>query len=674
MAAINLHLDFETRSRLDLREVGLDRYAKDPSTEVLMLAYASNDQDPQVWFPHEREIPEELLFLLKRAEVQKLAFNSEFERTIFHEILKLTIPIREWTDPAVWARYASIAGDLGFSGKIIGIAEDKAKIAGGKKLIKFFCQPNKNDEFNDWNSHPSEFAEFVNYCKHDVLAERELHHKLKAFEPPQRERKIWALDQKINDTGLPVDLDFIRGASRVVGEEQTMLLGEAKELMGLDNPNSPSQLLRWVKDQGYPYGSLGKDWVTKALDGISVTDKGRRGLELRQLLSKSSTAKLSKIAAMVSPDGRLRRQYKFYGASRTGRWSAGSADSPSAQLQNFPRGTIKEFDSAVEAIRTGEIERVRKFGHVHEVVSSCLRGAFRAEAGKQFVVCDLNAIENRVLGYISGDPEINQVFELDRCPYLSFAVHMYKQPYEVLEAEYKAGDKSKRTIGKPGSLGSGYQMSGGKEVATEEGDLIKTGLWGYAENMGVIMTQDEAHTAVKVYRETYKKVVALWRAYENAAIAAIRTGEPQKVGCITFGCVKPCKLLWILLPSGRHLFYIRPRLETEEGYDGQERVKVSYEGNLKGKTWGRKHGYGGHWTENICQAFARDVLVEAMLRAAEKRFEICGSSHDEIIALGGVGSSQNLELLRECMVEPMPWAPDLKLGADGFTDFIYRKN
>lgn len=292
---------------------------------------------------------------------------------------------------------------------------------------------------------------------------------------------------------------------------------------------------------------------------------------------------------------------------------------------------------------------------------------------KQFVVCDLNAIENRVLGYISGDPEINGVFERGDCPYLSFAVHMYKQPYAVLKAEYEAGDKSKRTIGKPASLGSGYQMSGGKEVLTEEGDLIKTGLWGYAENMKVVMTQDEAHLAVKVYRETYTRVVALWRLYENAAIAAIRTGEPQTVGCVTFGCVKPCKLLWILLPSGRRLHYIRPRLETEEGYDGNERVKVSYEGNLKGKTWGRKHGYGGHWTENICQAIARDVLVESMLRADDKGFEICGSSHDEIISLGGIGSAQTLDLLRVCMTEPMPWAPTLMLGADGFTDSIYRK-
>lgn len=292
----------------------------------------------------------------------------------------------------------------------------------------------------------------------------------------------------------------------------------------------------------------------------------------------------------------------------------------------------------------------------------------------QFVVCDLNAIENRVLGYISGDPEINGVFERGHCPYLSFAVHMYKQPYEVLWAEYQAGNTKKRTIGKPASLGSGYQMSGGKEVQTKEGDLIKTGLWGYAENMKVVMTQDEAHLAVAVYRETYTKVVALWRLYENAAINAIRTGEPQTIGCVTFGCVKPCKLLWILLPSGRRLHYIRPRLETELNDYGQERLKVSFEGNLKGKTWGRKYGYGGHWTENICQAIARDALVEGMLRADAKGFEICGSSHDEIIALGGIGSVQTLELLRECMVEPMPWALDLKLGAEGFTDSIYRKN
>lgn len=380
MGQITLHCDFETASRVNLKKRGLDNYAKDPSTRILMMAWCINDALPQMWFPHESEFPEHLEQMIRRPEITKSAYNAEFERTIFREVLKIDTGIEAWEDPMINARYASIAGNLGFVGKVLGIDEDKAKLATGKKLIKLFCEPNKKGEFNDRNSHPTEWAEFVDYCKRDVLAEREIGRKLKAFALPPMELQAWYLDQEINERGIPVDMTFVRNAARIVAQERDTLTKEFIKLTGLENPNSVKQLLQWLKDHGYPYGSLGAKWVKKGLgndgvgfDNVGISAAGRRGLELRQLLAKASTAKLEALLNFVSADGMLRRQYVFMGAARTARWSGRAV-----QLQNFPRPTIKDIEGGVKAILSGDIEQVRKFGPVLEVVASCLRSAFRA--------------------------------------------------------------------------------------------------------------------------------------------------------------------------------------------------------------------------------------------------------------------------------------------------------
>lgn len=373
MSAVMLHLDFETRSRIDLKARGLDNYAKSPSTEVLMMAYAFWNDVPRVWFPHEKPLPDDLRLALERSEIKKSSYNSEFERTILREVLHIDTPISVWHDPMINARYASIAGNLEFVGKVLGIDSDKAKLATGKKLIKLFCEPNKKGEFNDWNSHPAEWLEFVEYCKRDVIAERTISEKLKAFSLPSIEAQAWHLDQEINERGIPVDTAFVHNATKIVAEERAELTREFVELTGLDNPNSPKQLLGWLKNQDYPYRSLGAKWVAKALLDVCAPEPQLRGLKLRQLLSKSSTAKLEALANFVSSDGMLRRQYVFMGAARTGRWSGRAV-----QLQNFPRPTVKDVEGGVKAILSGDREAVRKIGPVLEVVASCLRSAFRA--------------------------------------------------------------------------------------------------------------------------------------------------------------------------------------------------------------------------------------------------------------------------------------------------------
>lgn len=374
MAACNLHLDFETSSRIDLRGRGLDNYASDPSTRILMMAWAMNDALPQVWFPQDGPMPEHLELLIRRPEIKKWAFNAEFERTILKKVLKIETPIAAWADPMIMARYASIAGNLEFVGKVLALPEDSAKLATGKKLIRLFCAPNKSQEFNTRESHPDEWQAFVEYCRQDVIAERVIADKLRAFKLPPMEQKIYELDQAINERGIPVDMDFVRKASKIVEEERAELVTEMKALTGLDNPNSTKQLLEWLKTQQYAFGSLGAKWVRKALgDTNELTNAGRRGLELRQQLAKSSTAKLEALANFVCSDGRLRRQYVYGGAARTLRWSGRAV-----QLQNLPRPTIKDISGAISAILRGEREAVRLFGSPLEVVASCLRGAFHA--------------------------------------------------------------------------------------------------------------------------------------------------------------------------------------------------------------------------------------------------------------------------------------------------------
>ena len=668
-----LHLDFESASRVDLKERGLDNYSKDPSTHVLMLAWAINEALPQVWFPQDGPMPEQLELMIRRPEIKKAAFNAEFERTILRDVLKIETAVSAWDDPMINARYASIAGNLEFVGKVLGLPEDKAKLKTGKALIKFFCSPNKKGEFNTREEHPEKCAQFVDYCKQDVIAEREIGEKLKAFRLTEKEKKVFLLDQKINERGIPTDTLFGKNANAIIDFERAKLTREMCALTGLENPNSPKQLLPWLKSQGYPYGSLGKKWITKALgntDGVGfqntgVSQNGRRGLELRQQLAKSSVSKLVTLAQVVNADGYLRRQYVYYGAARTGRWSGRAV-----QMQNLPRGSMKKFDEAVEAIRQyagpADIDKIRAFGPPLEVVANCLKGAFRAPNGKRFIACDLSTIEVRILGWLAECLGINEVFEQGLDPYKSFGVRFYKKPYEAIT-------KEERQVCKPAVLQCGYQAGGGELKRDKNGDVYKSGLWGYAEEYGVDMTQEAAAEAVALYRETYPEVVAFWRKCENASIAALQTGEPQRVGPVVFGAVKPCKMLWILLPSGRRLHYIRPQLETEDGWDGTPRTKLSYEGNLIGKIWGCKHAYGGIWTENLCQAIARDVLVEGMLAADAGGFTLVGSTHDELLSLEDENSSLNLAALRQHMITRPTWAPDLMLDADGWEDQIYRK-
>lgn len=300
---------------------------------------------------------------------------------------------------------------------------------------------------------------------------------------------------------------------------------------------------------------------------------------------------------------------------------------------------------------------------------------------KHLVVCDLSSIEVVTLGWLAQCPSILSVFENGRDPYVDFASRVLGIPYEDLDpetpgisTEEKARRKKIRQDFKPAVLGCGYGLGPGEDGFDKNGDEIRTGLWGYALGMGIDISQELSQQSVQAYRQIYSEIPAAWRKWENAAIAAVRTGEKQIVnGNLTFGYVKPGKLLWIALPSGRRLHYIRPKLDATERWDGEFYTKLSYEGQIIGNHWGRIPTWGGKIAENLTQAVARDALAHGMLKATEVGFTIVGTSHDEIICLEDVDSPLNADKLRECMIARPTWAVDLPLNAAGFMSERYKK-
>lgn len=389
--------------------------------------------------------------------------------------------------------------------------------------------------------------------------------------------------------------------------------------------------------------------------------KLKQALALRKQTSKSSTAKLDSLLLRTSPDNRLRQGYKYYGA-HTGRWAG-----EGAQPQNMPRGTVKEeeFEAVVNAIRSGG--DFSSYGKALELVSSTLRAGFRAPEGKTFVIVDLSQIELRVLAWLSHCPDMLSTFAAGGDIYTEFAAAMYKIPASEVT-------KHQRQIAKSAVLGCGFQLSGGKEEENEDGDLVKTGLWGYAANMGIEMTQEEAHDAVRFFRDKFREVKRFWYKIEDAAKLALQMCGPIPCGPVSCGAV-PGRLMWIDLPAGRRLFYPRAKIRDTFWPDGGPKTEIRYWAvDPVTKKFTHRPTYGGKLTENLCQAIARDVLAEGLLRIDALGFEIVGHSHDEIIVLADKSAAQaTLSSVESAMTQPMPWAPDLLLAAKGDISDVYRK-
>lgn len=715
-----LFFDLETRSQADLEVCGLDNYARHPSTQITLCSWGFGDRKISLWQPLREPIPEELKKGLLDPAIKKCAWNASFERNLVWRCLGIWIPFEQWLDPMTYARHLSLPGSLEECGEVLGLKEDEAKIKDGKRLIAKFCYPqkmgsevglfevkwekckegepqyNEFKDFEDWETDPEDWQKFGEYCIRDTETERTLLNKMKSLPLPESEQQIWYLDQKINHAGLPVNMTFVENALWMAEKSKAELDAKQKERTGLENPNSRDQMLAWATAQGYPYHSLRKEFVKAALsEKNQMSELCREVLKTRQEASKTSYKKMQRIKELVSPDNRVRNQYLFMGAARTARWSG-----TGFQPQNPPRPTKEveaTYDQAVELIFQRNYDAIKeKYSSVMDVIASCTRSAIWAPEGKKLVVCDLSAIENRVLGWVAGCDAILKVFRDNLDPYVAFAVLMYGLPYEVL-----IKDKTKRQIAKPAVLGAGYGLGPGvekipngeggfiyriMEKTDSYGNTIRTGLLGYAENMGIKLTPEQAYHAWEVFRKSYPEVVQLWRDLENAAISVLKNGGREKVGPVTFDRKKRedgTVILRIELPSGRHIHYLGAKIEMREliGKDGQpyEKEGILYQGighgtGKIGEGWGPTRLYGGKAAENIVQAISRDLLASGMQMADKIGFEIVGHAHDELICISDDDPlSPGLEDLRWSMNFVPAWAARLPLASDGYEGVFYKK-
>jgi DNA polymerase len=684
MGKRHLHIDFETACEPNLKTVGLDLYVRHESFRPIWVSYALDDEDPiEVDLSDDDRLPDDLLDLLEDEDVEIWAFNAAFERMVLNFYYKLGIPIRRFRCAMALAYMHAFVGGLEEVFAQIGLPLDKQKMEDGKRLMKMFSMPQKvtKNQPHRWRNRrtdPVDWSKYGAYCRQDVIAEREIVNELLKYPVPDREWEMYALDQVINDAGIPIDKAFVVNAIRLADKRKAVLTARMQELTDLANPGSVTQLLPWLKERGYPYDDLRKDTVKITLnrdedsqDDVTLTPLCRKVLKLRQQQSRTSVRKYNAILQRLSPDNRIRHILQYGGASRTLRW-AGRAMQP----QNLPRTPKKleevEILEKVSAIiRNGDYDDLELWcSEPMDALAGLVRSSIRAGKDKKLVVCDLSSIESRVIGWLTGCKRLLEVFRKGMCAYKDFATELYKIAYEEVT-------KEQRTGAKPAVLGAGFRLGGGAMI---EGK--KTGLWGYAENMGIALSKEDSHKAVKIFRKAYSEIVEAWYAYEDAIAHTIRTERRTRVGPIRFALEKP--YLTAELPSGRKLWYLHPRVRKAKikyvDKDGEqkefEKDSISYMGKQQnGKKWIRIQSHGGKFVENFVQAIARDILREGLLAAADDGFNIVLHVHDEIVTEHRKGDNHyTVERLRELMAQPIPWCADMPMDAAGYAGEIYRKD
>ncbi len=684
-----LSMDVETKSALFFgkgpRNVGLDRYSRHKSTRVTLWAWAINDEPVQLWdLTDGSPMPARLRAALDDPDTEIHAFNAQFERVMLREVLGIDIPYERWRCTMALAYQQSFIGGLDEVGECVGLPEHMKKDKRGEKLIGMFSGPQrvtKNQilEWFDSLTHPAEWKIFGEYCKRDVVAEREIWRRLSRY-PTEGWRLYW-LDQKINDKGLPVDRQFLVNASQMAERRKAELTEQMKDLTGLANPNSSPQLTAWLTDRGYPFNDIGKDTVKKVLtehaEGVDpMDDHVVAALKLRQQVARTSVKKFDAVLHRLLPDDdTVRYAFAFAGASRTNRWASRGG----VQLHNMPRtpGFLEDVEvlaHVTDLIREGDYDGLVEFCawcvkpvDVLDALVGCVRSMLRAPEGKQFVVSDLSSIETVGIGLLSGCERILSVFRKGLDAYKDFATVMFRKPYAEVT-------KKERTDSKPAVLGCGFGLAGGD---LEDGK--KGGLWGYAENMGISLTREQAHESVEAYHVAYPEVRPFSWALKDAMVRAIETGQPVKVGLLRIDLMKP--YMRMVLPSGRPIYYHKPRVDYEKRISkrtGNEYTAsiVSVMGKSEaGNKWVRRRISPGLAVENADQAMCRDILGEGMLAADEDGFDLRGSVHDELIALQDIDDPHYTpERLGNRMTLPVRGLPvDAPLGFGAFAAPFYMK-
>lgn len=678
-----LHLDFETRSKANLKKTGAVKYARHPSTRVLMLGFAVDDHDVHIWLPHLGPMPEKLRQMLLDPKVKIIAHNAAFERAILLHVLGIDVALERFICTQAMALSLALPADLDtLTGPALRLPADMQKDREGKRLIKLFCKPNeptkKNPQaWNDWNTHPEDWEKFCAYNRQDVISERKVHSILSRYVTDIDEMvRLWALAQRINERGVHIDTEIVRGAQIVAAEAKAHYQKVMIELSGLANPNSPTQALAWLQRHGYPYNNMRKERLKMALDyhRDELSEAGAEFIKLRLDAAKTS---VTKFAAMEEAEigSRLYGMFQFRGAGRTGRFGGRIV-----QLQNLARPDKQiepHIAAAREMLREADYESCAAFfDNPLDVVKTCIRPTICAPDGKRLVVADYSAIELVVLAWLTGCEFWLDVLRKGLDPYKSFGVHFLSKPYDEI-------NKKERNECKPGALGAGYRLGGGFLSTDKNGDITKTGLWGYAESLGVELTQAQAARAVEVYRELSPEIVNFWYELEYAVLDVIRDQKPRKVRGLVIDVRAP--FLRIRLPSGRHLHYCRPKIERRKVRAGNDEngnpkffdaTNMTYEGmNQTTKKWEREATHGGKLTENIVQAIALDLLNNGLTEAEDDGFNVILHVHDEIGTEEFSDDIQHdVKRLIEVISRRPEWAPDLPLAAAGYESPWYKKD
>ena len=644
-----LGIDIETYSSYDLKTCGVYRYVEAPDWAILLFAYAVDGGPVQcVDLASGESLPEDVRAALTDPAVVKTAYNAAFERVNLGRYLGVRLDPAQWRCTMVRAARLGLPLSLGQCGEVLHLEAGKMKE--GAALIRYFSLPGKNGRHYPADA-PDRWATFKAYNIRDVEVEQAILAKVRRLEVPAFEDELYTADQEINDRGVLIDRQLVANAERFDTEYKAILAHQAKTLTGLDNPNSPAQLKRYLADMtGSEVETLNKKVLADLKDQLAEYPNAQELIELRQDMAKTSSKKYTAMLKCVCEDGRIHGLLQFYGAARTGRWAGRLV-----QVQNLPQNHLVSLDYARSLVRRGDLEEFTdNYSNPTHVLSELIRTSFIAAPGHTFHVCDFSAIEARVIAWLAGENWVLDVFREGGDIYCRTASKMFGVPVEKHGANTELRQKGKIAV-----LALGY---GGGVSALEAMGGARLGL-----------SEDEEKEIVKLWRGSNDNIVKLWATLEAAAVKAIRTGEDVRVNRgIVVG--RKWGMLTITLPSGRTLCYPRVSIgiERNDGWRGDHEI-IEYEGtNRTTKKWGKIRTYGGKLTENVVQAIARDILGIVILRAREAGLPVVFHIHDEIVVEAAPG--QTLEQVEALFSKPISWCTDLPLKGAGYTTPYYLKD
>ncbi len=643
-----LSIDLETYSDQPLAKTGVYRYVESPDFEILLFAY-SVDGGPvqQIDLACEEKIPSEILCALEDDKVTKWAFNANFERICLSRFLGYPtgayLEPDSWKCSMVWAAYMGLPLSLEGAGAVLGL--EKQKLAEGKDLIKYFCQPcapTKTNGQRTRNLHkhaPDKWQAFKKYNIRDVETEMSIQARLSKYPVPDSVWEEYHLDQEINDRGVGLDMELVWQAIQMDGRSRSELTQAMKELTSLDNPNSVQQMKQWLADNGVETDTLGKKAVAELLK--TAPPELQKVLTLRQQLAKSSVKKYQAMETAVCADDRARGMFQFYGANRTGRWAGRII-----QMQNLPQNHLDDLSEARGLVRAGNFDALEMlYEDVPDTLSQLIRTAFVPQENRKFIVADFSAIEARVIAWLAGEKWRQDVFAEGKDIYCASASQMFGVPVE------KHGINGHlRQKGKIAELALGY---GGSVGALKAMGALEMGL-----------QEDELPALVSAWRQANPKIVQFWWAVDRAVMDAVTRKTTTKTHGIIFSARNG--MLFITLPSDRSLAYVKPKIGENRFGGGC----ITYEGVGGTKKWERIDSYGPKFVENIVQATSRDILCYAMktLRCCSIVMHI----HDEVV----IEADRRMSLQAVCdqMGRTPPWANGLQLRADGYETDFYKKD